>query len=473
MGCTCTKNSGPKKTLPTERNFTKQMSTNTRAILKELNGIPKQFSFKEVLGHGKFGRVLLWESQKTSHKFAVKAIIKGDSPLSRMMEEINILAKVDHPNIVKYIRSFQSKKYLYVIMEYCPGGNLFRKIVDQGKFGEPEARSAMQEILRAINHCHHLGIIHRDLKPENIMYSDNGILKIIDFGLSMKADTFSIERLAGTRHYIAPEVISDGRYTKACDIWSLGVILHVILSGYFPIGGNTVDEIFKATLAFRKPNFTQELWNGVSSAAKDLVTKMMDPKYETRITAADALEHPWFNMKKEELPPEIPGILRSLKDYSQAPALKKKLLNLLFKGLDDVNVVSFKEAFVALDKNHTGFITCKELEEYLKSVGYTATAQELESYELGINKVWEGRINYSEFISAAISTKEFLTEEKLEEMFKMLDVNEKGVIAPTILKEQMKNNKFEIVDPKEFTAKADTDLYEQITFEQFKCILLT
>jgi len=472
MGCISTKQT-TNRTNPHERNLTKQMSTNTRAILKELNGVPKQYSFKKVLGQGKFGRVLLWESQKTGHKFAVKAIIKGEYLFSRMVEEVNILAKVDHPNIVKYIKSFQSKKYLYVTMEYCPGSNLFRKIVDQGKFGESEARTVMQEILRAINHCHHLKIIHRDLKPENIMYSSEGVLKIIDFGLSMKADTFSLERLAGTRHYIAPEVIKEGKYTKACDIWSLGVILHMLLSGYFPIGGSTVEETFKMTLEFKEPNFRADLWKGVSNEAKDLLKKMMDPNYETRITAAAALEHPWFKMKKEELPPAISDILKSLADYGKASNLKKKILNMLFKGLSYIDVGTFNEAFAALDKNNDGFITCKELEGYLKSIGCEATAQELEDYTRKINKDGEGHINYSEFISAAIATKEFLTEEKLEEMFSMLDINNKGVIGPETLQQKMHNNNFQIVDPSDFTAKIDTEIYEQITFEQFKCILLT
>eukprot|EP00826_Nyctotherus_ovalis_P024651 TRINITY_DN1902_c0_g1_i7.p1 TRINITY_DN1902_c0_g1~~TRINITY_DN1902_c0_g1_i7.p1 ORF type:complete len:475 (-),score=129.55 TRINITY_DN1902_c0_g1_i7:141-1565(-) len=474
MGCTCTsKSEKSTRTLPSERNITKQMSTNTRAILKELDGIPKQYSFKKLLGSGKFGRVLLWESEKKKHKFAVKAIIKGDFPFSRMVEEINILAKVDHPNIVKYIRSFQSKKYLYVITEYCPGDNLFRKIVSQGKFGEPEARTVMQEILRAINHCHHLGIIHRDLKPENIMYSDNGILKIIDFGLSMKENTFSLERLAGTRHYIAPEVIREGKYTKACDIWSLGVILHVLLSGYFPIGGANAEQIFAATVAFKEPSFKMEVWNGVSAAAKDLVKKMMNPDCETRITAAAALEHPWFNMKKEELPPAIPEILKSLHDYGQASKIKRKILNMLVKGLSSKDLAGFNEAFTALDKNHTGLITCKEIEDYLRGVGYTATAEEFENYTRRINKDGEAYINYSEFISAAMATKEFLTEEKLGEMFKVLDINDKGVISTNMISGKMKDNKFQIVDPKGTTDKVETDLYEQITFEQFKCILLT
>ena len=121
-------------------------------------------------------------------------------------------------------------------MEYCKGENLFNKILTEDKFNEEEARRIMEELLRAINHCHHLGIIHRDLKPENIMYTDGGVLKIIDFGLSMIENTFSLDNMAGTRYYLAPEIVKESTFTKACDIWSLGFIVHCVLSVFLPCG---------------------------------------------------------------------------------------------------------------------------------------------------------------------------------------------------------------------------------------------
>ena len=475
MGCLSAKtNSQIIKRTQTEEVMIRKMSINTRTIIKELDNIPQTYSFKKVLGHGKFGRVLLWESRDTNHQYAIKAITKGEGLFSRMIEEVNILSKVDHPNIIKYIKSFQSKKYLYVVMEYCHGGNLFEKTLEKGKFGELEAMNIMQEILRAINHCHHLGIIHRDLKPENIMYSDEGILKIIDFGLSMWENSYTFDTMAGTKYYIAPEVLNTSTFTKACDIWSLGVILHIILSGYVPIVGSKAEDIFRNIMEYTGPKFTGEIWNSISKEAKDLVAKMMDPNYKTRISAADALEHPWFKLKKEELPPEIPKILISLKRYSESSKLKRKLLNILFKEVNDIDLAEFKKAFLMLDKENTGLITCRDLEIYLKETGRNATAQEIEAFTRKINKNGEAYINYSEFIAAAMATKQFLTDEKLEHLFKVLDVKNQGVIVPGGIQSELDNNKvFQAVSPIRKVTDPEVDMQGKMTFEEFKCILLS
>ena len=214
MGCL---SESSKEDTPNPKKITRQLSVNTCAIITELEGIP-QYTFKKILGQGQFGRILLLESGKTGHQFAVKAVRKNCLPLVRLIEEISILSKLDHPNIVKYLNALQSENYLYVIMEYCKGCSLFDKILKDQKLNEEEAAKVMKELLCAINHCHHFGVIHRDLKPENIMYSSQGTLKIIDFGLSMMENKSSFERLAGTKFYIAPEAVRDGIYTKACDV---------------------------------------------------------------------------------------------------------------------------------------------------------------------------------------------------------------------------------------------------------------
>ena len=150
------------------------------------------------------------------------------------------------------------------------------------------------------NHCHHLEVIHRDLKPENILYASDGLLKIIDFGLSMKTTRSGNESIVGTSSYIAPEIYVDGIFTKACDIWSLGVIMHVMLSGYVPIGGETLEEISERIQRYSGPKFTSKNWSNISEEAKDLLKRMLDTDHHTRITAAEALKHPWFNLKKGE-----------------------------------------------------------------------------------------------------------------------------------------------------------------------------
>lgn len=467
MGCGVTKlnhDQGvkPEKTL-------RRLSINTRMIIKDLRDVPT-YAFKKVLGQGKYGRVLLWETPDAKHQIAVKAIFKGNAPLSRMMEEVSILSKVDHPNIVKYIKAFQSEKYLYLIMEYCPGENLFQKILAKDKFNEAEASTIMEELLRAINHCHHLGIIHRDLKPENIMYSSEGILKMLDFGLSMQAGGYSFEAMVGTKYYIAPEVVRNSTFTSACDIWSLGIIMHLLLTGYLPVGGTTSDQFCTRLLEYKGPRFIEEMWTSISKEAKDLLSKMLDTDYLTRITAADALNHLWFKLKKEIQRETNLEVLGALRQYSEASQLKRKLLSLIVKGISDSELKTFQQDFLALDKQKTGLITCKELQEYLKEKGYEGENDKLEEFTKKVNEKGESFINYSAFLAAAISTQQFLTDEKIEDIFKLLDIKQRGSIRRNAI--SIEKGDVKEIDPLTIITKSKESFKDAITFDEFKNILL-
>ena len=147
--------------------------------------------------------------------------------LNDIKQEVMMLQNLDHPHIVKYYESYDDSKYFYLVMEYCPGGELFSKIVKNNKaMCELEAAIEIRKILRALQHCHSQDVIHRDIKPENIMFGEVGDIKLIDFGFAIKCNnrraTMSV---AGTPYYIAPEVL-DNYYGKEVDIWSLGVVIY-------------------------------------------------------------------------------------------------------------------------------------------------------------------------------------------------------------------------------------------------------
>jgi calcium-dependent protein kinase len=161
---------------------------------------------------------------------------------------VKTLTTLDHPNIVKYYETYDDSKYIYLVMEYCKGGELFDKITNSknGVFMENDAKKIMKKLLLAINHCHGINIAHRDIKPENIMYGADGEVKLIDFGLAKsQKKKQTMHTIAGTPYYMAPEVLK-GKYGVECDIWSLGVLLYILLSGYLPFSGNSRAEIFEA-----------------------------------------------------------------------------------------------------------------------------------------------------------------------------------------------------------------------------------
>lgn len=414
MGCIPSKQSQEPLAKTPERK-----SSTASVLLSDLGSVTDQFVFKELLGQGRFGRVFLAESAE-GKQVAVKVVSKESSPNSLLMEEVRILSEVDHPSIIKYLRHYESERYLYVVMEYCAGGDLFQKLIDQGKFDEDKAAQVMEELLRAVNYCHRLGIIHRDLKPENILYTSKGTLKLIDFGISVKSEAAANEKLAGTAQYIAPEVYVDEIYSTACDIWSLGVIMYVLLSGHLPIGGENINEIEERVMRYPGPSFKLKKWEQISEEAKDLLKKMLDPDYKARITAAEALKHPWFTSKITKNIKCCSGIIEALRKYSEYPKVKKSALRLVVKHMNEEEVKEFKGAFLELDKEMDGLLTCSDLEESLGALHNEMTGEQIEELIRRVNLNGEAFINYSSFLAALISTDRLAIEEKLKSSFSML-----------------------------------------------------
>lgn len=260
-----------------------------------------------MLGKGNFGKVFL--ANLTAHqevKVAIKTLPKNKlgNNIEYIREEIKILSSLDHPNIIKYYETYESPKYMYLVMEYCGGGELFDRITKSKdeKFDEKQAAIIMKKLLSAINHCHANQIAHRDLKPENIMYvgkEDDADIKIIDFGLSKKKSgkNVSLDTVVGTPYYVAPEVLK-GTYGYECDMWSLGVIMYILLSGCLPFSGANAPEVFEKV---KTANFTFETkeWKGVSDEAKDLIRKLLTVDIKKRLTASNAVKHTWFTILEE------------------------------------------------------------------------------------------------------------------------------------------------------------------------------
>lgn len=210
--------------------------------------------------------------------------------IDAIQEEIEILTKLDHPNIVRYYETYIDEKYIYLVMEYIGGGELFDKITAQENqvFSEDMAAHYMKKLFSALNHMHAKGIIHRDIKPENIMITAADEIKIIDFGLSKRSKKGEkLHNVAGTPYYMAPEVL-EGDYDNKCDVWSLGVLLYVLMSGYLPFQGANRAEVF-AKIKKAKYHFNHEEFKICTPLVIDLIQKLLviDPK--KRLTAGQAL----------------------------------------------------------------------------------------------------------------------------------------------------------------------------------------
>ena len=268
-------------------------------INEKTGNIKDTYKITSCIGRGAYGEVRKCQHKETKTQRAVKIINKNcleEEEKHKMLTEIDILRKMDHPNILKLYEFFQDEKRYFLVTEICKGGELFDKISDESYFNEHDAANIMKQVFSAINYCHSRNIVHRDLKPENLLLDSDGEnpkIKIIDFGTSQTFDpSKKMTQKFGTPYYIAPEVLKRD-YTEKCDLWSCGVILYILLCGYPPFNGANDKQIIEAVL---KGKFTldEPEWDGITNEAKDLVRKLLTYEQDKRTSAADALQHPWI-----------------------------------------------------------------------------------------------------------------------------------------------------------------------------------
>jgi calcium-dependent protein kinase len=220
-------------------------------IVDHPGGIDEAYDFEqEQLGAGSYGAVHKGCSKATGAVRAIKSIAKTHSRYSDWVrQEGKIMKLMDHPNIIKLFETYEDKQYLYLVMELCAGGGLAERLSKEGYFSEVQVAGLMRQILRTVAYMHKKGICHRDLKPENFLFLttepiERNVLKIIDFGVSCTFEAGqSIKDKAGTPYYTAPQIL-DGRYTEACDLWSCGVIMYIMLSGVPPFPGKSDTEVW-------------------------------------------------------------------------------------------------------------------------------------------------------------------------------------------------------------------------------------
>ena len=261
--------------------------------------IEAYYEIREILGDGTSGQVRRAIHRQSGKEYAVKIIsLRRQIDLTSMEHEVNMMQSLDHPYIVQLVDVFVHHGIaMYVVMELVAGGDLFDRIVQQERYSEVDARRVMRRLLSAVNYLHQTkNIVHRDLKPENILCTSPTHVKLADFGLAKIIQGDGLKTFCGTPQYFAPEVLQrrttvagSGRYGKPADIWSLGVILYILLTGRPPF---EVD--LDPMQAFVALDFDDPIWHSMPQA-QELVQQMLrlDPK--RRITVRQACDHPWIN----------------------------------------------------------------------------------------------------------------------------------------------------------------------------------
>jgi len=343
----------------------------------------KKYEYISLIGSGSFGKVRLFvERECKSFKYAIKTIKKdffNQYHIKSLKNEIEILRSLDHPNIVKYFETYEDEKYLHIVMEYIPGDNLFKVLTEKlsHKLTERQISQIMTCLLKAVLFLHHNGIIHRDLKPENIVFSDTRnykSLKLIDFGLSIQQNAKKEKRRVGTPYYMAPEMIY-GNFVKASDIWSIGVIMYIMVTGKQPFWGKNKDEVLNKVKNGRY-DIKSLYYSKCSNSVKDLIKKMLVTEPEKRMTIEACLEHSWFKQFENDKYINLAfseEIVDSLRQFQNQNLLQKEIRFYLAKLFSDKEVSKLKKAFTAVDKDNSGEIEYEEIPKIFKELGIEAT----------------------------------------------------------------------------------------------------
>ncbi|NXQ35939.1 KCC1G kinase, partial [Alaudala cheleensis] len=265
---------------------------------KQTSNIRKTFIFMEALGSGAFSEVFLVKQKSTGKLFALKCIKK--SPLNRdssLENEIAVLKKIKHENIVTLEDIYESTTHFYLVMQLVSGGELFDRILERGVYTEKDASLVIHQVLTAVKYLHENGIVHRDLKPENLLYltpEENSKIMITDFGLSKMEQNGIMSTACGTPGYVAPEVLAQKPYSKAVDCWSIGVITYILLCGYPPFYEETESKLFEK-IKEGYYEFESPFWDDISESAKDFIRHLLEKNPSVRFTCEEALRHPWIN----------------------------------------------------------------------------------------------------------------------------------------------------------------------------------
>ena len=456
-------------------------------LIKERNIDPHDF-YEElnILGEGTYGIV-----KKVRHKIskvirAMKIIDKTKISYggeNSIINEINILKSLDHPNIMKVYEYFKKDNYLYIISELLSGGELLDKINDNGYLSEEVSSFIMTQVFSAVDFCHQKGILHRDLKPENILIESEAeakkeffTIKIIDFGTSgkLKEDEDELFKFSiGTPLYVAPEILGNEKYDTKCDMWSCGVIMYMMLSGKAPFNGENEEEIYQS-IKKGKYDFDSEKWDEISNDAKDLIKHLLTFDTNKRFSAKQCLNHPWIikhrrNKKINKV--KLTEVVNNFKNYSAHLKMQQLTLAYIVHNLIPKKDCEFlRELFFIFDESGNGRLTKEEL---IKGLNYILPLKEAENEVNRLMNIIDvdqsGFIEYEEFLRAGLNKEKILTKENLETAFNLYDINHRRKINVEEIGKILGNNKKHICQ--EILNEADVDKDGEINFGDFKTIM--
>ncbi|KAG1671375.1 hypothetical protein FOA52_011872 [Chlamydomonas sp. UWO 241] len=450
--------------------------SNTFYVLRKTEDVHSRYHITVELGKGQFGRVCAAIDRVNGNKVAVKSISKRSAEVQAnfrkdIQTEIQILYTLTgHQNVVQLFEVYEDAESIHLVLELCQGKDWFERLLKHGTYSEEQAADTMRTLLHTLQYIHSLGVVHRDIKPENLLFSDfsdTATVKLADFGLSamFQCADQQLQDPVGSTYYVAPEVLKDRGYGRECDVWSLGVVLFVILSGYAPFEGANEDKVFQAIM-YKPLRFADETWNDISGEARDVVSRMLVKDPKRRATIPELLRHPWFvESKAAGRARAVPDtVVQRLQQFAAMHAFKRQARKVLARLLPEEELVGLRNLFREMDANGDGVLTLVELRDAISTKGLSLPEAQAKSLLDCIDLNANGVIDYEEFLAATVHQIRLDKDELLFKAFQHFDKDGNGFISREELALALEGQG---VDIQKVLRDVDTDNDGQVNYQEF------
>jgi len=470
------------------KNIDNSIKFDSDLLISEAKKNPfNDYKEKKLLGEGSFGQVYLVKHKIIGATRAMKVIQKvediDENNIVEILNEINVLKKIDHPNIIKLFEFYFKDDNYYLITEYCGGGELF-EFVNDTHFTEIQVAYIMYQLFSAINYCHKMKIIHRDLKPENILLTKNNNnfldIKICDFGTSQIFKKGDVQKeTIGSLYYVAPEVLKKN-YNFKCDLWSCGIIMYILLTNKLPFGGNSDEEIVSNIIY---NNYNHQRLTNCSFEAQELVSLLLDKNIDKRINAETALNHRFFQTHRvKEIyndikdPKKIDKFVNNLKHYKRISILQETTIAYLVHNFpDSEEIVDACKLFNKIDLNDNGQITLNDFHVGLSLIlGNDNLRNDFVEIFANLDSNNDNYLGYEDFVKGAIDKNNLLNDNILEYAFKHFDRDNTGYITIKEIGEIYRGHiQFGDINEglKKIIGEVGKDENGKITYEDFKQLM--
>lgn len=391
------------------------------------------------IGSGGYGKVFLAKDREVNGRVvAIKKVIITDEAKKRAFQkEAQIMKDLDHPNICKLLETYETGRFMFFVMEFCEGREVFDRIMEHGTLAEHVTAHIVKQCASALKYAHNRGIAHRDMKPENICFCSNDVadhrIKVIDWGLGFFFGQARMNSAVGSMTYAAPEVLeakASSAYTAACDLWSLGVVMYVMLCGKPPFWGNFQEQMRR--MKSEKFPMSDATWAKISQDAKDILKGLLRVDPQRRMSLDIVLSHPWLRIKETPVDPVMSAqVLTNLRQFSNTCHFFSLCVASVARQLDHKSLRDVHKVFCQLDTNGDGVLSLSEVKIGFEKI-FGKDSDQFRDVERMFERLdldGSGTIDYTEFCAAGIGERMSTEESVLRAAFKAFDIQDDGRIT--------------------------------------------